>query len=252
MVRGLDKFREHFRAYTGQYVLIGGAACDLLMEEAGLEFRATKDLDIVLIVEALDPLFVRAFWEFVRAGKYEAYQSKSGERHYYRFQKPEDDKYPFMLELFARRPDMLVLTEDAHLTPIPVDEEVSSLSAILMNDAYYAFLQSGKRTIDGITIVGPEHLIPLKARAWLDFTGRKKAGDTSDSKDIAKHKNDVFRLYRVLDPAFKTDVPKEIRKDMGAFLDAMEAEPPDLKNLRIKDQSLDSVLAELRRLYVQE
>jgi hypothetical protein len=27
-------------------VLIGGGACDVLMEEAGLEFRATKDLDL--------------------------------------------------------------------------------------------------------------------------------------------------------------------------------------------------------------
>jgi len=56
MVKGLEKFRQHFRSFPGQYVLIGGAACDLLMEEAGLEFRATKDLDIVLIVEALDVL----------------------------------------------------------------------------------------------------------------------------------------------------------------------------------------------------
>ena len=53
MVKGLAKFREQFRSHAGQYVLIGGAACDLLMEEAGLEFRATKDLDIVLSVEAL-------------------------------------------------------------------------------------------------------------------------------------------------------------------------------------------------------
>jgi len=40
------------------------------MEEAGLGFRATKDLDIVLSVETLDVSFVRAFWEFVRTGKY--------------------------------------------------------------------------------------------------------------------------------------------------------------------------------------
>jgi len=63
VVRGLDKFRKQFRAHADQYVLIGGAACDLLMEEAGLEFRATKNLDIVLSVEALDASFVRAFWE---------------------------------------------------------------------------------------------------------------------------------------------------------------------------------------------
>ncbi|MCX6347915.1 MAG: hypothetical protein NTV79_00220, partial [Candidatus Aureabacteria bacterium] len=102
MVRGLDKFREQFRTHAGQYVLIGGAACDLLMEEAGLEFRATKDLDIVLSVEALNASFVRAFWAFVRAGKYQVQQSATGERRYYRFLKPEDDEYPFMLEWGAQ------------------------------------------------------------------------------------------------------------------------------------------------------
>jgi len=107
MVRGLDRFRDQFQAYAGQYVLIGGVACDLLMEEAGLEFRATKDLDIVLCVEALDVSFIRAFWEFVRAGKYQVQQSATGQRRYYRFLKPEKDEYPFMLELFARKPECL-------------------------------------------------------------------------------------------------------------------------------------------------
>jgi hypothetical protein len=82
MVRGLDRFREHMRAYVNQYVLIGGAACDLLMEEAGLDFRVTKDLDIVLSVEVLDASFVDAFWRFVRTGKYQAQQGATGERRY--------------------------------------------------------------------------------------------------------------------------------------------------------------------------
>lgn len=66
MVRGLDIFRDHFQNYADRYVLIGGAACDIAMTSAGLEFRATKDLDIVLCVEAMDPAFVQAFWDFVR------------------------------------------------------------------------------------------------------------------------------------------------------------------------------------------
>ncbi len=251
-MRGLDRFRDQFRTHAGQYVLIGGAACDLIMEEAGLEFRATKDLDIVLSVEALDVSFVRAFWEFIRAGKYQVQQSAMGEKRYYRFLKPENNEYPFMLELFARKPDILDLAEGTHLTPIPVDEEISSLSAILMHDSYYTFLHSGKRTIDGIPIVGPEHLIPLKAQAWLDLNGRKKSGEAIDAKSIAKHKNDVFRLYRVLDPAFKTDIPKKIREDMDVFLDSMGSEPVNLKNLGIKDMGLDSILDELRRLYVND
>ena len=57
MVRGLDVFREYFARHADQFVLIGGTAATLAMEEAGLEFRATKDLDIVLHIEALNSAF---------------------------------------------------------------------------------------------------------------------------------------------------------------------------------------------------
>ena len=30
MVKGLDRFREFFKDFEDQYVLIGGAACDIL------------------------------------------------------------------------------------------------------------------------------------------------------------------------------------------------------------------------------
>ena len=46
-MRGIDKFKERFAGHDGEYVLIGGA-CDLLFGEAGQDFRATKDLDLVL------------------------------------------------------------------------------------------------------------------------------------------------------------------------------------------------------------
>lgn len=59
MVKGLDIFRRHFDGHTDQFILIGGTAATLAMEGAGLEFRATKDLDIVLHIEALKPAFGR-------------------------------------------------------------------------------------------------------------------------------------------------------------------------------------------------
>jgi hypothetical protein len=61
MVKGLDVFQNWFSDYVDQYVLIGGTAASLTMEDAGLEFRATKDLDIVLHVEALTPQFGQTF-----------------------------------------------------------------------------------------------------------------------------------------------------------------------------------------------
>ena len=33
-MKGLDMFRRYFSAYQDQYVLIGGAACDILFEQA--------------------------------------------------------------------------------------------------------------------------------------------------------------------------------------------------------------------------
>lgn len=64
MVRGLDLFRQSFAAHAHQYVLIGGTAATLAMEDAGLAFRATKDLDVVLHIEAIDAAFGETFWRF--------------------------------------------------------------------------------------------------------------------------------------------------------------------------------------------
>ena len=36
---GLDKFKEYFMGYQDQYVLIGGAACDIIFEEQDTAFR---------------------------------------------------------------------------------------------------------------------------------------------------------------------------------------------------------------------
>lgn len=78
-MQGIDKFRERFKGLEEEYVLIGGGACDLLFDEAGRQFRATKDLDLVLLVEALTARFGRVFWQFVREGGYECGRRSTGE-----------------------------------------------------------------------------------------------------------------------------------------------------------------------------
>lgn len=71
MVQGFDSFKEWFKGYENQYVIIGGVACDLLMDAEGLDFRATKDIDMVLIVEMLTSDFGHRFWEYVQMGNYQ-------------------------------------------------------------------------------------------------------------------------------------------------------------------------------------
>lgn len=249
MVVGLDIFGAHFSGYCDRYVLIGGAACSLAMAEAGLGFRATKDLDIVLCVEALDSGFVAAFWEFIHKGGYRYRERSSGRKQYYRFHKPEVSGYPHMLELFARVPDALPPTSTSHLTPIPAGDDLSSLSAILLSDDYYHFLQGGRRETRGLSFVGPEHLLPLKAKAWLDLSERRLQGEDIDSRSLRKHKNDVFRLFPILNPALGGSVPGTIKHDLRKFLVCMETEIIDLKSLGLKSATRESILADLGRIY---
>lgn len=70
MVRGIDKFREFFTGYEGNYVIIGGTACEMYEEIYAQTPRATKDIDIILIVEALSSDFAAKFWEFVKTAGY--------------------------------------------------------------------------------------------------------------------------------------------------------------------------------------
>jgi hypothetical protein len=249
VVKGLDLFRLHFRDYPDRYVLIGGTACDIAMTSVGLEFRATKDLDIVLVVEALDADFVRAFWAFVRAGGYQVQEKSTGQKQFYRFHKPTNNAYPYMLELFARQPDALQVAEGSHLTPLPVEEDLSSLSAILMDGEYYRFILAGRRDLGGLAVVDPAHLVPLKARAWLDLTRREQAGEQIDSKVIKKHKNDVFRLYQILDPNVDPAAPDIVKADMRQFIARMKEEDVDLRSLGIRTSTRDTVLAGLAAVY---
>ena len=70
MVTGLESFRSFFKGDEDKYVLIGGAACDICFAADASEFRATKDLDIVLSVEALTPEFGRKLGAFLDEGDY--------------------------------------------------------------------------------------------------------------------------------------------------------------------------------------
>lgn len=216
---GIEKFRQHFAGHEGQYVLIGGAACDLLFGEAGLPFRATKDIDMVLIIEAVDAGFGTAFSKFVRSGGYKAREKGDGKKEFFRFHRPTDADYPYMIEIFSRKPDGLLLPDNMGVTRLPIEDDVISLSAILLDDDYYASIQNSKTTIDGISLLDETLLIPFKARAALDLTERK-AGE----KHIRKHRNDVFRLLQLLPQDRRIDMGQAILTDLALFIESVEAD----------------------------
>jgi hypothetical protein len=248
MVRGLEIFKQYFKDYPDNYIIIGGTACDIIIDNAGFTPRATKDIDIILVVEALNTAFVKQFWQFITDGNYERKEKSEEERKYYRFIKPENTDFPYQIELFARNPDLLDLDDGTHTTPIPVDDDLLSLSAILLDETYYDYLIDNSTIEDDIQRANTEALICLKAKTYLDIAERIAVGGKEDSKKLRKHKGDVFRLGVMLAETDVFELPDAIKNDMQEFVDAIKDDLPDkaiLKTMGLGNVNVENVFKQI-------
>lgn len=252
-ITGLALFRDRFADHGDKYILIGGCALHTVLSTEGLDPRATKDLDIVLVVEAIDASFVNRFWQFIEEGGYAERQvSKSAQRNFYRFHKPVNREFPAMLELFAREPALVrPLAEGSHLTPIPVGEDVESLSAILLDSDYYDFILRERRELMGMPYIGEGCLIALKAQAWLEMRERKAMGSAIDSRNIRKHLMDVLALTQVLTPRSRFSASPRIAADLARFTDEARREQPDVSRFGTST-TLESMLRRIDAAFVAQ
>jgi hypothetical protein len=246
-IRGIDVFRSYFAEYKEQYVLIGGAACDLVLAGTGIASRVTKDLDIVLIVEALTPEFGERMWQFIRDGGYRNRARSDGSFQYYRFDSPQSEEFPFMIEILSGKED--VLPSGGDIVSLTLGDSLSSLSAILLDHEYYRLLFDHRETVSDIVILPAECLIPFKAKAWLDLTSRKQSGEHVNSRDISKHMSDIIRLVAALPGAVSCELPSGVLDDMNEFIRRMESHPFDPKSMGIKGIDAGDILSVLRRVY---
>jgi hypothetical protein len=218
VVPGIDKFREHFAGHEKNYALIGGAACSLIFDEVGVDYRATRDIDMVLCVEVVEKTFGQALKGFLDAGQYQARERGEKRREFYRFHQPQDKNYPEMLELFSSPDAAVDLGSDDELATIAVSDDMLSLSAILLEKDYYEALLASRRAVDGIHVLDETLLIPFKARAFIDLTRRRNEGEKVKGSDIKKHRNDVFRLLQLLTPTSTIDVSEPLKEDLRAYI----------------------------------
>jgi hypothetical protein len=251
MVHGMDLFKERFNEYQAQYTVIGGMACDLLMSEAGLDFRPTQDIDMVLIVEALTEPFVRAFWQFINDGAYQNRMRSNKKQEFYRFQNPQNNAYPKMIELFSRPQASVSLKYEGHLMPLHISDEAASLSAILLNDDYYHFILHGRKSADGVTILDAPHIIPLKMKAWLDLSSQKAKGEHVNDRDLRKHRLDIFRLFALISPDIQVPTAASVLNDIRSFIQHMRTAAIGLKAIGIT-RSKDEILDVYERIYTEE
>jgi hypothetical protein len=230
---GIDKIREYLGGYNSNYVIIGGTACYLNLEDADLQGRATKDIDMIVVCEAINKEYLRQFWAFIKAGGYKPYQinTEGGtKRNFYRFIEPTDASFPAYLELFSRVPDGIQIPEDVHIIHLDMDEEyLSSFSAILMNDDYYNYAIEHSREIEGVQVLDKDALIVLKANAYLNNKKRKNEGQQVHQDDIDKHKKDIYRLSFLFSGEERYEVSDNIKATLKDFLSELQTDPISTK-----------------------
>ncbi|MCC6277419.1 MAG: hypothetical protein IT289_05845 [Oligoflexia bacterium] len=220
-VRGVDHFSNFFKDFSDHYVIIGGTAASEILEDNELDFRVTKDVDMVILTNASGDLNKRII-EYVKLGKYKLQETVKGKR-YYRFSDPEDEAFPKMLEIFARNESGLELEKDQHIIPI-VNDEVDRLSAILLDDEYFGLIKA--HTIKsklGFSLIDPKINICLKARAFRELSDQKEKGEDVDARKIKKHRNDILLIAQVIIKSEPIKLPSIASSDLKAALSEIEA-----------------------------
>lgn len=119
--RGIGHFLAHLKGLEDEYVVIGGAAAAILMEQDGLEFRATRDVDLVLLTNA-SPTLKQRITEYVNLERFNKKERTEGTPRYYRFRDPEDATFPEMIEIFARNEQNIEPAEGQYIIPVQSDE----------------------------------------------------------------------------------------------------------------------------------
>lgn len=226
MVKGLDRLRSCFEQFSQNYIIIGGTACEIRLESRGIDFRTTKDVDMLIIIEAIDNEFLQAFWQLIRDGEYINRNIEETEKNFFRFSQPQADDFPAIIELFSRKPDGITLPEDFHLTPIPTNEQLSSLSAMLLHDDYYEFTLKNCEVHEGLMVANERSLIVLKVKAYLNNLQRKAEGHQIQSNDIEKHKKDVLKLAATLASTDQVNCPDIIKEDISNYIQLLEGKLP--------------------------
>ncbi len=102
--------------------------------------------------------------------------------------------------------------------PVHIDDEISSLSTILLDEDYYKALISGKVVENNISILKPEYLILFKAKAYMDLKARRESGKKVDSNNIKKHKKDILRICSELILEKTDKLPAAVETDIHNFI----------------------------------
>lgn len=253
---GIDKVQAYLGEYKTNYVIIGGTALNLNLAEFELAERATKDVDMIMLCESMTYDYLARFWDLIRAGGYRPSTIKKEEGDkltFYRFDSPTDRSFPAYIELFTRKPEGISLPEDIHLIHVENTEDLSSFSAILLDDDYYNYAKSHATEIQGVQVIDKFALIVLKAKAYVSNVKRKEAGQRVQQDDIDKHKKDVYRVSFLLEETDQENVSDVIKNDLREFIRLIQEKPIGTaaiaKRLGVAEVTMEEFVAKISRTF---
>ncbi len=248
MIQGLTNFIEYFKEYEDHYVVIGGLATAMVMNELGFTTRATKDIDLVVISKENEE-FIKRLLKFIDLAGYKTKQrtDNDSKHNLFRFFDSEDKTYPEQIELFAIHSDDSQIAKDNHIVPIQTPQYYDYLSAILLDTDYFKLLIEYTTKIEGLHVATPEVLIPLKIHAYLNLT-------KSRSQDAKKHLRDIVKLITLLDGDESVVLEGEPKKDFLEFFPIFEEIEDDrvkniLKNTGVGKVSKEKILELVKSVF---
>lgn len=234
MNQKIESFSRHFTDFKEQYVLIGGAACFAWFADHEPAFRATEDLDIVLILENLSLPFIERLLLYLEENGYQQWEQHflnpdaESRKVMYRFMAPAHSHAPKQIELLSRRGELATLSPRCTLAPVKAMGEYTGLSCIVLDDAYYHFLRTEIRHRNECSLLSVPALMMLKMKAYLNLQSAYSAGEAhgSDrsSANIRKHRNDVFFMLLSLTADERCPLPPELQNDFNMFVSLHQPE----------------------------
>ena len=218
--KNIETLLNYLRNNADCYFLIGGHAAALHFEKIGLEFRATKDYDIVLVTGLDDSSFTEEVIRFILEGEYKN-KYRNNKKTAYRFEDPKSNEFPKILEFFVKEgeyPQSL----DNRLAKLDIEINEEKISAIVLNEEIYEFAMKNVEIVDGLSIVSVDGLIALKSFAYFRNKELFEEGKVNKD-DYLKHRRDIVRLLSITDNNNAiANLPELLKQTAKDFLPVLE------------------------------
>ena len=237
-IAGSDKVALYLSKYNDCFVIIGGIATILVLDNLGAKTRVTKDFDIVVIADGTNDNFSKAIFKFLKDGKYKR-GKKEGREIHYRFIRPEVNGFPKIIELFSKEGNNI----HSHLRKIDYIEDDEQLSVITIDSAVFEFVKNRKTIINDLPIVDEYGLVPLKVHAYFNNLSLFKEGKITNRNYYEKHLDDVIRLLAAISNVdVEIEMPEILKKNCIDFIGLLQKVDNRIKELQIGEITADQIV----------